>query len=198
MSDKTNEEKLRILQERLTTIRQKETTRQEAKDEQNKPVAPVFEEDLVSQEKKSSEEKGNFSFFKYFIIFFVLACIGYGVSTIDWKNFKISELFSSGETDTPVVEKETTYYLSEFNVNGEKGFIVLLNSYKNESVAQANIQDIKLKGYEDCGLFYLPGVSDSKEEIYQTFVGPFSNQEEANQWNHSPSINSSGTIIELQ
>ena len=47
MSDKTNEEKLRILQERLASIQQKKEIPQEEKIQQNKPVAPVwFENDI--------------------------------------------------------------------------------------------------------------------------------------------------------
>ena len=48
MNDKTNEEKLRILQERLASIQQKKEIQQEEKIQQNKPVAPVFEEELVN------------------------------------------------------------------------------------------------------------------------------------------------------
>ena len=63
MSDKTNEEKLRILQERLSAIKQKETTRQQIRAEKNKPIAPVFEEELVSK------KPNNGSLWK--IIFFI-------------------------------------------------------------------------------------------------------------------------------
>ena len=75
MSDKTNEEKLRILQERLTTIKQKQIAKQEARMEQSKPISPVFEEDLVSQENEISEkkEKGRNSFWKItFVLIFIL------------------------------------------------------------------------------------------------------------------------------
>ena len=79
MSDKTNEEKLRILQERLTTIKQKQIAKQEARMEQSKPISPVFEEDLVSQENEISEkkEKGGSSFWKIIFIIIFSSFIGY-------------------------------------------------------------------------------------------------------------------------
>ena len=46
MIDKTNEEKLRILQERLASIQQKKEIQQEDKIHHNKPVSPVFEDAL--------------------------------------------------------------------------------------------------------------------------------------------------------
>ena len=230
MSDKTNEEKLRILQERLTTIKQKQIAKQEERMEQNKPISPVFEEDLVSQENEIPEKKDKrgSSFWKIiFIIIFssFIGYFGYYFTLNDFKmeptienikedfntiSDKVLSLFGEDEEDEEKKKrkkkKERTnnnekiiYNKSEFNVNGEKGFIVLLNSYTEQSVAKAEVQDNKIKGYENCGLIYLPGVSDSEEEVYQTFVGPFSNEKEANQWkNTSKSIKDSGIIIELQ
>ena len=229
MSDKTNEEKLRILQERLTTIKQKQIAKQEARMEQSKPISPVFEEDLVSQENEISEkkEKGRNSFWKITFVLILLSftCVfGYYLNNNDFKmdptidnikkdfetiSDKVVSLFlgeedekkkkkkrKKGKTNN---DKDVIYNKSEFNVNGEKGFIVLLNSYTEQSVAKAEVQDNKIKGYDNCGFIFLPGVSDSEQEIYQTFVGPFSNIEEANQWkNSSKSINDSGIIIELQ
>ena len=78
MNDKTNEEKLRILQERLANIQQKKEIHQEEKIQKNKPVAPVFEEELVNRPNIDSIEKtpkqpGKKSgCFKYFIISFIL------------------------------------------------------------------------------------------------------------------------------
>ena len=215
MSDKTNEEKLRILQERLTTIKQKQIAKQEARMEQSKPISPVFEEDLVSQENEISEkkEKGRNSFWKITFVLILLSftCVfGYYLNNNDFKmdptidnikkdfetiSDKVVSLFlgeedekkkkkkrKKGKTNN---DKDVIYNKSEFNVNGEKGFIVLLNSYTEQSVAKAEVQDNKIKGYDNCGFIFLPGVSDSEQEIYQTFVGPFSNIEEANQWKNS-------------
>ena len=55
MSDKTNEEKLRILKERLATIQQKKETNYTEEVKKDKPVAPVFEEDLVNERKPESD-----------------------------------------------------------------------------------------------------------------------------------------------
>ena len=71
MSEKTNEEKLKILQERLATIQHKKEKEQQSITEKNKPVAPVFNEELVEKSnikpsKKEPKEKTNS--LKYFII----------------------------------------------------------------------------------------------------------------------------------
>ena len=55
MSDKTNEEKLRILKERLATIQQKKETNHTEEVKKDKPVAPIFEEDLVNERKPESD-----------------------------------------------------------------------------------------------------------------------------------------------
>ena len=84
MSDKTNEEKLRILQERVANIQQKKEKQQEEKIQQNKPTAPVFEEELINQPnidpiaKTPRQPRNNSSGLKYFIIFFIIFLVGYG------------------------------------------------------------------------------------------------------------------------
>ena len=71
MSDKTNEEKLRILKERLATIQQKEGTKHTKEVKKDKPISPVFEEDLVNERKSesdSTQKKGS----AWKIIFFLI------------------------------------------------------------------------------------------------------------------------------
>ena len=88
MTDKTNEEKLRILQERLSAIKQKETTRQEVREEDT-TAAPIFEKNLASKQpkKESNSENNKGSFWKiiFFLIFFsFLGGFGYYFSTNDF------------------------------------------------------------------------------------------------------------------
>jgi len=117
MTDKTNEEKLRILQERLSAIKQKETTKQEVRAEK-KPASPVFEENLASKQpkKESNSENNKGSFWKiiFFLIFFsFLGGFGYYFSTNDFEidstldtikkdvstsSEKISSLFGKNKT----------------------------------------------------------------------------------------------------
>ena len=51
------------------------------------------------------------------------------------------------------------------------------------SVIDANfeVKQFVNEGY-DCNVFQLSGVSNSEEEIFQTYIGPFNKLEEANQY----------------
>lgn len=198
MSNTTNEEKLRILQERLAQIQQKKEVKQEENFENSKPVAPVFEEDLVNQDKidpisKTPREPRNKSNgLKYLIILFVLSLLAYGA----FEFIDFNSVLSSKESTEKVIETEVElkYRKSEFNGN----YIVVLNSYNDVSIANAEVQNLVNEGYK-CDVFQLSGVSNSKDEIFQTYIGPFNKLEEANQYlNSSEGIQNSGEIITLQ
>ena len=198
MSDNTNEEKLRILQERLAQIQQKKEVKQEEKIENSKPVAPVFEEDLVHQEeidpiaKTPREPINKPNGLKYLIILFVVCLLGY--SAFEFVDFK--SILSSEEAGDEIMEEdeEIKYYKSEFNGN----FIIILKTFDKQELANAEVQNWVNEGYSS-DVFYLPGVSNSKEKIFQTYIGPFNKLEEANQYlNSSEGIQNSGKIIRLQ
>ncbi len=197
MSEKTNEEKLKILQERLATIQHKKEKEQQSITEKNKPVAPVFKEDLVEKSnikpsKKEPKEKTNS--LKYFIIFFIIALLGYGGFSA-YNSINFDKLFSSETKEvTTDKTKKITYHKSEFIGN----YLIILNSFEDVTIANAEVQHYISEGYK-CDVFQLSGVSDSEEEIFQTYIGPFNKLEEANQYlNSTISIKESGKVIELQ
>ena len=190
MSDKTNEEKLRILQERLSAIKQKETTRQEIREEKNKPIAPIFEEGLVSKKPKN----GSFWKIIFFLIFFsFIGGFGYYLFINDFKidstidnvkkdvttfSKKVSSLF--GENDKNEDAKGKKFILKyNFNMPGEN--IAIIGSFKNRGTAKAKVKDLKRMGEYKCDYFFLPDKSNSTEEIYKVFIGPFESEEETNQ-----------------
>ena len=197
MSEKTNEEKLKILQERLATIQHKKEKEQQSITEKNKPVAPVFKEELVEKSnikpsKKEPKEKTNS--LKYFIIFFIIALLGYGGFSA-YNSINFDKLFSSETKEvTTDKTKKITYHKSEFIGN----YLIILNSFEDVTIANAEVQHYISEGYK-CDVFQLSGVSDSEEEIFQTYIGPFNKLEEANQYlNSTISIKESGKVIELQ
>ena len=197
MSEKTNEEKLKILQERLATIQHKKEKEQQSITEKNKPVAPVFKEELVEQspiQPSIQEPKEKTNSLKYFIIFFIIALVGYGGFEA-YNSINFDKLFSS-ETEEVTTDKtkEITYHKSEFIGN----YLIILNSFEDVTVANAEVLHYISEGYK-CDVFQLSGVSDSEEEIFQTYIGPFNKLEEANQYlNSTISIKESGKVIELQ
>jgi hypothetical protein len=197
MSERTNEEKLKILQERLATIQHKKEKEQQSITEKNKPVAPVFNEELVEQspiQPSIQEPKEKTNSLKYFIIFFIIALVGYG-GFESYNSINFDELFSS-ETEKITTDKtkEITYHKSEFNGN----YLIILNSFEDITIANTEVHYYISEGYK-CDVFQLSGVSDSKEEIFQTYIGPFNKLQEANQYlNSTISIKESGKVIELQ
>lgn len=203
MSDNTNEEKLRILQERLAQIQQKKEVKQEEKIENSKPVAPVFEEDLVNQEeidpiaKTPREPRNKSNGLKYLIILFVVCLLGY--SAFEFVDF--NAILASEESVEEIMEEEDEikYYKSEFNGN----YIILLKAFDKQELANAEVQNL-VNDY-NCDVFYLPGVSNSQKEIFQTYIQGknkgvgFETEEEArNYLNSSEEIQNSGKIISLQ
>lgn len=202
MSDNTNEEKLRILQERLAQIQQKKEVKQKEKIENSKPIAPVFEEDLVNQEeidpiaKTPREPRNKSNGLKYLIILFVFCLLGYSVAYLILPQqvngiFDFNAILDSEEDVEEIMAIE--YYKSEFNGN----FIIILKNFDKQELANAEVQNL-VNDY-NCDVFYLPAVSNSKEKIFQTYLGPFNKLEEANQYlNSSEGIQNSGKIINLQ
>ena len=219
MSDKTNEEKLKILQERLVSIQQKKEVKQEERIQQNKPVSPVFEEDLVSEQKPdtdSSKKKGSAWKIIFFLILFAFSG-GFGYyfydndfeiePTIDniKKDFdtisdKALSLFGNDkdedeDEDDKEKKKKVIYEKSEFDGN----FIIVLHTFNKSELADAEVKKLSKLGYP-CDFLQLSGVSNSKEEVFQTYIGPFNTENEANQYldNQSISKYDDRQIIELQ
>ena len=222
MSDKTNEEKLRILQERLATIQQKEEVEQEEKIQKNKPVAPVFEEDLVNDRKPESDstkKKGSaWKIIFFLILFSSLGGFGYYFYNNDFKieptienikkdfdtiSDKALSLFVDKEEEIHDKKKkkeevskgkDVIYYKSEFD---DGNFIIILRTFEKKEVANAESNKLTEMGYE-CDVLQLSGVSNSKQEVFQTFIGPFNKEGEANQYLNSTDLTSDGGVIKLQ
>ena len=204
MSERTNEDKLRILQERLAQIQEKKEAHQEDKVENKKHIAPTIEEDLVNGHEIDSilpnprKPKNKRTGLKYFILFFSLSLFGYGMYVFMYGTVKLESLFSYKEkkelSEEVLNNKDLVYYQSEFNGK----YIVLLNSYESAIDANFEVKQLVNEGY-NCNVFQLSGVSNSKKEIYQTYIGPFNKIEEANQYlNSSEEIQNTGQIITLQ
>ena len=179
MNDKTNEEKLRILQERLANIQQKKEIHQEEKIQQNKPVAPVFEEELVnisnidSIEKTPKQPGKKSGCFKYFIIsfilFFIILLVGGGFYAYNSGYFD-SFFTSSNPTEKEEEEEEEEeediiYFKSNFSGN----FIIVLKDFNKKEDAEHQAEKITKIGY-DCNVLQLSGVSNSEKEIFQTYI----------------------------
>ena len=171
MSDKTNDEKLRILQERLAQIKQKKNISSATRENINKEIeVPTPKMESPYKEK----DPMSFKWLKYFILSF---CIVFGASyaynNIDF-NSLLSDKIDKKEID--VVERTLEYNL---DLKGDN--IVITATFEDESSAKAMMNDLKTKGFKS-DYFYLPNKSNSTEEVYKVFIGPYEHEEETNQW----------------
>lgn len=153
MSKRTNDEKLRILQERLAEIKEKQSKQEAIK-------TSTTEVQTATIEHKTS----NLSWIKYVGIIGVAACV----------------IFYSYKNERNLEETVPFNLTYSFEWEGEWG-LAIIGSFAEEGPAKALVNAKKAKGYE-CDYFFLPDKSNSKEEIYKVFIGPYENEEETNQW----------------
>ena len=225
MSDKTNEEKLRILKERLATIQQKEETNHTEEVKKDKPVAPVFEEDLVNERKTESDstkKKGSaWKIIFFLILFSSLGGFGYYFYNND---FKIEPTIDNIKEDFDTISKEALSFFVEEDDEREKkkkkdsdqledviynkssfdgNFIIVLNTFDEKELANAESQNLTETGY-NCNVLQLSGVSNSDKEIFQTYIQGknigvgFEREEEAMHYLNSTELISEGSIFKLQ
>ena len=195
MSDKNNEEKLRILRERLNQIQEKKVTEKQSTDDNEKTITHTVEKSLNEESlTKPIKYSKNTNTIKYFILLFGIILLGYlgyeyvDIDSLSKKNEIINEIDNNikSEVDEEMTDNENlVYYKSEFNGN----YIIILNSFKDLDSAKYELNKLKNLHY-NCDIFQLSGVSNSNKEIYQTYIEGPSNftfvedegKSEANQW----------------
>jgi len=175
MSDTKNDEKLRILQERLAQIKQKQDT-SGPKNQQREVVIEVANSKNEAQKKERNPL--NLSWVKRTVIVGSVAYgIFYGYTNIDFSSFAPN--FSEEETSVELASSQLEY---KFNLIGNNiAIISTQNSITEEGSAKAMVNDLKVKGFK-CDYIYLPENSNHTDEVYQVFIGPYENEEETNQW----------------
>ena len=187
MSDKTNDEKLRVLQERLAQIKLKQEDTPLLTREQRKDVI----ENITSENEvlKIDKKTFNLSFIKKLVIVISAAFgIFYGLTNFD---LSVTNLISEeSKENSPNTQLEY-----QLNLKGNNIAIVSTKSYiTDEGTAKAMVNDLKLKGFK-CDYIYLPENSNLTDVVYQVFIGPYENEEETNQW--AKNLESEFNIITL-
>ena len=225
MIDKTNEEKLRILKERLATIQQKKETNHTEEVKKDKPVAPVFEEDLVNERKPESDSTKKKSSAWKIIFFLILFAFFGGFGYYFYNNdFKIEPTIDNIKEDFDTFSKEALSFFEEENDDDERkkkkdndqledviynkssfdgNFIIVLNTFDEKELANEQAQILTETGYH-CDVLQLSGVSNSEKEIFQTYIQGknigigFEREEEAMHYLNSTELISDGSIFKLQ
>jgi hypothetical protein len=175
MSDTKNDEKLRILQERLAQIKQK----QDPPVHTSQQREAVIEVAIPKNESPTKETKPiNLSWVKRIVIIGSVAySIFYGYTNIDFNSLVPN--FSEEEISEKSAYNQLEY---KFNLIGNNIAIInTQNSITDEGSAKAMVNDLKVKGFK-CNYFYLPENSNLTDEVYQVFIGPYENLKETNQW----------------
>jgi hypothetical protein len=174
MSNKTNEEKLRILQERLTQIEQKKETASTPRENMEKVIEVIPDEIEDSQKEKIPM---SFRWLKYVAI---IIC-GYGAFYAYKNEIKLidSNSLKSEETNTTKIDKVESPLKYNLDLTGDR--IAIAATFEDENSAKAMMNGLKIKGFK-ADYFYLPNKSNSTEEVYKVFIGPYEHEEETNQW----------------
>ena len=76
------------------------------------------------------------------------------------------------------MEKEV---ILKYNLKLDGDNIAITATFEDENSAKAMVSDLKVKGFK-CDYFFLPNKSNSTEELYNIFIGPYENEEETQQW----------------
>ena len=162
MSNKSNDEKLRILQERLAQIKQKQETPVTTKNQSEEVIEIDTTQDEIPQKERNPM---SFGWVKYVVI---IGVVGYG------------SFYAYNNIEEEITEEPKEFVL-EYNLNLKGDNISIISSFEDENSAKAMVNDLKVKGYK-CDYLYLPNKSNSTEELYKVYIGPYENNEETNQW----------------
>jgi hypothetical protein len=189
MENYDNEQRLRILQERLGQIKNKQEVRQEQPPRvENTPTYPTYnpkatqssDEDVIPAEEE--KEKKSFGFpSKTFIRLLILGFLvggGYYLYT----NFDFNSLLPEKSKISEQILPEDIVVPLQYSLDfGAAKHLILLSSFGDESLAKSLVEQKITEGYA-ANYFFLPSVSNSNEQIYRVYLGPYFSQSEAKQW----------------
>ncbi len=184
-----NEQRIRILQERLGQIKNKQEVRQEQPPRvENTPTYPTYnpkatqssDEDVIPAEEE--KEKKSFGFpSKTFIRLLILGFLvggGYYLYT----NFDFNSLLPEKSKISEQILPEDIVVPLQYSLDfGAAKHLILLSSFGDESLAKSLVEQKITEGYA-ANYFFLPSVSNSNEQIYRVYLGPYFSQSEAKQW----------------
>jgi len=177
MSNKTNDEKLRVLQERLAQIKLKQDT-PSSKRQQSEEGIEMTNPD--NEDTKTDKKALNLSWIKKSVI---AASIAYGI----FYGFTNFDSIVNNLTSEVVKDKSLPTKLEyKLDLKGKNiAIFSTTHSITDEGTAKAMVNDLKVKGFK-CNYIYLPENSNLTDEVYQIFIGPYESEEETNQWVNSP------------
>ena len=184
MSNKTNDEKLRILKERLAQISEKK----DSKISKTEPIAhekkikadiTVDTSNTVTNDtsNRNDTKKSNNNIKKYLLAIFII--IG---SVLILTNINFNTLLPEETTSKTILKSDTTKSIElKYNLKIKGNNIAIISNHLDESSAKAEKNNLLTKGFKT-DYFFLPENSNSNKNVYQVFIGPYQTQQETNQW----------------
>ena len=184
-----NEQRLRILQERLGQIKNKQEARQEQPPRvENTPTYPTYnpkatqssDEDVIPAEEEKEKKSSGFpskTFIKLLIFGFLVGG-GYYLYT----NFDFNSLLPEKSKISEQIIPENVVVPLQYSFDfGEAKHLVIIASFEDESLAKTLVEERITEGYT-ANYFFLPTVSNSDEQVYRVYLGPYFSESEAKQW----------------
>ena len=172
MTDKKNDEKLKILRDRLAQIQEKSFNENDL----TKRSDLNLDKDINSSIENSAEINSNKVNKKPIIYIILFLLIGFS-TFLYFSKTKTDDKFEKKSTYVKeIVEKEIIYSLKYKGNN-----IAVISKFLKESSAKAEVNNLITKGFK-ANYIFLPEISNSLKKEYQVFIGPYETIEETNQW----------------
>lgn len=180
-----NEEKLKILQERLRQIKEKD----ENISSRTNTINPINENEADNISENSNKKKSkskNYILISVIFIFGLAYIISKNYDNIKFDfdaNFDLNdaivndEIKQEKEIEIPI-EKE--YYLDKL-ISGKKGEVAVILNTKSEVEAINMKNELISKGFK-ANYFFSSDYSNISEESYEIVIGPYETENELKQW----------------
>ena len=198
-----NEQRLRILQERLGQIKNKQEARQEQPPRvENTPAYPTYnpkatqssDEDVIPAEEEKEKKSSGFpsKTFIRLLIFGFLVGGGYYLYT----NFDFNSLLpEKSKISEQIIPEDVVVPLQYALDFGEAKHLVIIASFEDKNATIEFINEKASEGFPTPKYFFLPDVSNSKEEVYRVYLGPYFFEGDAKQM--ATSIGGESEVLNL-
>ena len=182
MSNKSNEEKLQILQKRLQEISQKQL------EQANNKVEPSEKENIIDEKVKKNPKKTRKFLFPILILtiiilsFLLATELGLNpIKKLQLNTTKIVKESNNSENSDQKIKQTTNY-----NLDIQDASIILIGGFNSEESAIQETDRLRavfgtVKDF-DINYFFTPEKSDVKDSTYQIYLGPFFEESDAKQW----------------
>lgn len=202
MTKRSNEERLKILQDRLAQINQEGKTEKEtvSAEEAVQATNPLENTQKIESVQKADTEEVSDSTesttlsepppaqssrsLLWLRNLLILAGIGFGIYYVYTNLESIKEGFSpsSSDQEEKVVENKEDLFVYNFSFSEEYTCVILLSgNFLDEESAKKVVNQYKEWGL-DVNYVFLPDVSNSKEKTYKVYIGPYLEKIEAENW----------------